>query len=375
MPLPKPREGESLGFHVYPSVSDEGTLGDPETIIWSSIRHLCSRGVAEAWAARLHGITRKREQATVARSLKLYIQQAHEFYEAARAAKANTAPLIYYYSFLNLAKALCELRQPRFHERPECYRHGLSWKPNPRQIADPATEKVSITTRGVWHVLWESLTLSRCPAANPTTLAIKDLFSYCPEVAVEFQRAFGSSIRLVDLESPDVLYDRATSDAWLRFSVGRFGLKHFRLSAPALTSQIRTARSGYVEVKSANREIRTFQSAIAKRLGRRESALEGIRVDILGLNVFTHLGRERKLEYHLPVEDRLPFRMPQLMVSYTILFWLGSLVRYDPHSVNALMDSQYWMLVDGFMSQSRLWLLELFEWAFYRAETTLWTTR
>ncbi len=30
------------------------------------------------------------------------------------------------------------------------------------------------------------------------------------------------------------------------------------------------------------------------------------------------------------------------------------------------------MLIDGFMSQSRLWLFELFEWALYQAETTLW---
>ncbi|MGA7399820.1 MAG: YaaC family protein, partial [Candidatus Sulfotelmatobacter sp.] len=87
------------------------------------------------------------------------------------------------------------------------------------------------------------------------------------------------------------------------------------------------------------------------------------------------LGYEKKLRYCLPIQARLPVAMPQLMVNYTILFWLGSLVRYDPHSLSALMDSQYWMLIDGFMSQSRLWLLELFEWAFYKAETTLWNVR
>ena len=41
------------------------------------------------------------------------------------------------------------------------------------------------------------------------------------------------------------------------------------------------------------------------------------------------------------------------MVYYTILFWLGSLVRYDPDSAAELMDSPYWILLDGFMSQSR----------------------
>lgn len=59
------------------------------------------------------------------------------------------------------------------------------------------------------------------------------------------------------------------------------------------------------------------------------------------------------------------------MVLDTLIFWLGSLVRYDPHSVADLQDSEYWMLIDGFMNQSRIWLLELFEWEFYKTETTL----
>jgi hypothetical protein len=375
MPLPVPREGVSLGFHVYPGVSDEGTLGNPETIIWSSVRQLCSRSVAEWVAAAKHRISRKEEREAIARNLKLYIQHASEFYEAAQGAKPNTAPLIYYYCFLNLAKALCELRHPQFHERPECYQHGVSWKPNPQKLVEPSTESVSITRRGVWHALWEFLTLSSCTAPNPTRLAIKDLFSYCPEISIEFDRTFGGITGLIAVEDPDVLSSKSPLEAWLRFSIPRVEFRAHGLSAPKMISQLRTARSGYVEVRSTKSELRTFQSATAKRLGSKESALSGLGADILGLNVFTHLGRNSKLGYYFPIQARLPLRMPQLMVSYTILFWLGSLVRYDPHSVSALIDSEYWMLVDGFMSQSRVWLLELFEWAFYQAETTLWIVR
>jgi hypothetical protein len=142
-----------------------------------------------------------------------------------------------------------------------------------------------------------------------------------------------------------------------------------------MLSQIRTPRSGYREVRSGDRGLRTFESATARKLGRNENPLEGLIADIRGLNVFSHLGRAQRLQYFLPLQAKLAVRMPQLMVSYTILFWLGSLVRYDPHSVNALVDSKYWMTIDGFMSQSRTWLLELFEWAFYQAETTLWMSR
>jgi hypothetical protein len=62
------------------------------------------------------------------------------------------------------------------------------------------------------------------------------------------------------------------------------------------------------------------------------------------------------------------------MVLYTLLFWLGSLVRYDPHSV-ARLQEEHWMLIDGFMNQSRLWLLDLFEWELYQCETTLYSVR
>lgn len=375
MALAAPREGESLDFHVYPTVMDEGTLGDPEAIIWSSIRHLCSRGVAEDVAAPAHGITRQRDRRAVGRNLKLYIQQASEFYEAAHAAKANTAPLIYYYSFLNLAKALSELHHPRFHERSECYKHGISWRPDPQNLADPSKDTVTLTTKGVWQALWESLMQRPCSAANPTKLRIKDLFSFCPEISVESAQTLGTQLKLLDMEAPKVVYDTKSSESWLRFSVYRFDLRLLSVSAPRLVAQISTARSTYIEVKSVDRQHRTFQSSIAKAVGRGETALGALQKDLLGLNVFTHMGRASKLQYFLPVQTRLPLHVPQLLVSYTILFWLGSLVRYDPHSVSALMDSGHWMLIDGFMSQSRLWLLELFEWAFYKAETTLWLSR
>jgi hypothetical protein len=375
MPLAEPRNGTSVGFHIYNRVMDEGTLGDPEAIIWSSIRHLCSREVAEDIAAFTHGVRKKRDRQAIGRNLKLYVQQASAFYEVARSAKPNTAPLIYYYSFLNLAKALCELRHPQFHERPECYKHGVSWTPDRRKYADPTKETVSITTRGIWHSLWEALMARPCPAVNPTKLRVKAMFSYCPEISVESTQTLQTSLDLISIEKPDVLYDEKASEAWTRFSVYRFDLKRLRVSVPNLKAQIRTPRSGYIEVKSIDRSVRTLQSATPKVLSGRDQPLEEIMPDIAAINTFAYLGRERQLEYFIPVQIRLPFPLPQLVVNYTILFWLGSLVRYDPHSVNALMDSRYWMLIDGFMSQSRLWLLELFEWALYKAETTLWISR
>ena len=88
------------------------------------------------------------------------------------------------------------------------------------------------------------------------------------------------------------------------------------------------------------------------------------------MNIFSHLCFER-INYSISDQRKLPLQFPQLIVLYTLIFWLGSLVRYDPHSVYDLQESKYWLIISGFMNQSRIWLLELFEWELHRTETTL----
>jgi hypothetical protein len=377
MPLPAPRQGESLGFHCQPTASDSGTLANPETIIWSSIRQLYSSAMAELVAKDTHNIVSTGDRRAAARNVALYVRQASEFYEAAQMAKPNTAPLIYYYSFLNLAKAICEFHIPQFHRTPECYRHGISWRPNPKDVSHPLKDQVNLTTRGVWHVLWESLSKRQCSAHNPTRLRIKDLFCYCPEISIEVDKTLlGPSRRWLELDEPDCLVDLKAKEAWLAISIHRATLRYQNLTVPKLLAQIGSARSGYTEVKSANDEHRRFQSAIPVKftMRTRGSVWDLLEPDYLALNLFSYLDKG-SLVYSIPLQTRLPLRIPQIVNSYTILFWLGSLVRYDPHSVMYLMDSGYWTLIDGFMSQSRIWLLEQFEWALYRHETTLVLTR
>ena len=121
--------------------------------------------------------------------------------------------------------------------------------------------------------------------------------------------------------------------------------------------------------------MRTFESERPRKIGRGGTVFSALQTDILDLNFFAHFGDAKDLEYSAALQTSLPLRVPQMVVSYTLLFWLGSLVRYDPHSVYELMDSPYWVLIDGFMTQSRVWLLELFQWALYQKEITLHTAR
>jgi hypothetical protein len=201
------------------------------------------------------------------------------------------------------------------------------------------------------------------------------LFSYCPEISAEYGNIFGSLIPSVDLKNLEAFYDKKRGETWLRFCAGRETLRNRGLSAPKFIAQIKTARSGFVEVRSDAKELRTFESEKPRKIRRGGTAFTALQGDILDLNLFAQFGDTQDLQYSTALQTSLPLRMPQMVVSYTLLFWLGSLVRYDPHSVYELMDSAYWVLIDGFMTQSRVWLLELFQWALYRKEITLHTAR
>jgi hypothetical protein len=351
-------------------------MGDPETIVWSSIRHLCSHAAA-AYTARAHGHTHKRVRETIARNVKLYIGQAHEFYEAAKDAKANTAPLLYYYAFLNLAKALCEFKKPRLHERNECYSHGISWRPNPKRLVRFRTEHLTLRQNGMWQALWAALMTVACPIPQNTRLHVQTLFSYCPDIGAEYGRSCGyGRLDLITLESPNIIYDNQGHEAWLTFSIRRWQLRAAKIFAPTLLRQISATGNAYTEVLSDKpNELRRFQSSAVKSVPDVRDVHNALANEVRAFSLVSHLGRPEGLLYLVPVQRAVPHPIPQILVSYSILFWLGSLVRYDPHSVEYLMDSQYWVLVDGFMSQCRPWLLEQFGWALYNEEMTLTAVR
>jgi hypothetical protein len=127
----------------------------------------------------------------------------------------------------------------------------------------------------------------------------------------------------------------------------------------------------YRQVRSKRKDSFTFEMATPNPIsGRRDQdPAEVLHPEIRAMRVFTF--QDQRLRYALPISTKLPVALSQIVVLYTVMFWLGSLVRYDLASVSRLQDSRYWVLIDGFMNQSRLWLLELFEWEIYRKETDL----
>jgi hypothetical protein len=77
---------------------------------------------ADPWAFLEHLAVTKLAKNEEARAL-AYIQQGHEFFEAAQNPRLNSRPLLYYYAFLNLVKAALLIKGRLL---PPAAKHGIS---------------------------------------------------------------------------------------------------------------------------------------------------------------------------------------------------------------------------------------------------------
>src|SRR3990172_6398381 len=84
-------------------------------------------------------------------AFRAFVRQGKAFYEAASHLQYRAAPLMYYYAFLNLAKAYITIREPGF-VRGRVH-HGLEQTPQKKTLA---RETIRVPLKpGVFHKLYE----------------------------------------------------------------------------------------------------------------------------------------------------------------------------------------------------------------------------
>src|SRR5438105_2593131 len=159
---------EQIGLETSSDVVDE---------IWAAICYFADVPDAGKELLKSRGIAPDRLEDAYT-SLQSFLRQGRAFFAAARGASGRSSPLIYYYSFLNLVKALICLKWPdRVRERIP---HGLS-----HQLKDGALEiqTISVTDQGVFHLLYELLLDEKVPSG--LMFDVFSLLTYCGDIATE----------------------------------------------------------------------------------------------------------------------------------------------------------------------------------------------
>jgi YaaC-like Protein len=113
------------------------------------------------------------------------MRQARTFFEAAEALHHRASPLNYYYSFMNLAKAFCFLRNPTFLSAN--LTHGLT----PRSVEGRLRKQYVVAkANGVFPSFYRHLTGTHVP--TNAKIRIADLLGYSSDVQYEYiQFKFG----------------------------------------------------------------------------------------------------------------------------------------------------------------------------------------
>lgn len=262
-------------------------------------------------------------------------EQAKYFYKAAEAAPMKSQPLLFYYSFLNLAKVYLCITQGTSSD--DVYMHGIDTLVNRRTTIQ--TAKVVVKTLGGSGRISVAYSLmsafgDRLPFLSPSDFQIKDCLASCIGIHRTYCETYDESESFARLLEPECI----KSGVNLVF-----------------TSPIKSCNSDMAN------SLRAMGHDVALEAGeylyRKKIIMPGYNIrkqdwiDLAcalaadGLRSYTD-GNEYRM--YIPNKQKVPISSPSVI--YNVMFFLGSVTRYHPYFFDSLMDEKEQWLISEFLS-------------------------
>jgi hypothetical protein len=310
----------------------------------------------------MRGAVNTRVKAADKPEARAFLEQAQDFYETA-SGRVAAHPLLYYYAFLNLGKAL--LRARGYRGSLDHALHGLR---EARAAGAVQPEDVSIVVSdprpGRTDVFAELLVTLGFPRPAPgDSYRIAELM---PQVAVGhrlWRDATGGTERIVTIDNVEFRQDTAAKEIWLRLYLDRSNLDRHGIGQGALIDEGGLAGEfRIVESDDIPHEMLCLEQETPAEYNHRATdnvmELVGIARRILWRIVSAVPGSAYR-RYYLCLTPPGDARVPQLASLWLLLFYLGSIVRYRPHLFDEVTHGPYGAFVDEFVASQPHQLLYL----------------
>jgi hypothetical protein len=290
-----------------------------------------------------------------------FLQQARSFFDAADDRTVAATPLILYYSFLNLAKAL--ILAAGHTNSLDRAMHGLMDDPGGagQEITGASVAvKTSGTDPSIFPLYAQALGVPS-PAHN-ATYPVTELMAQVV-VGHRLWREVGKKERFVTVDDLRFYHDPPTGsgNVWVRFYVRRGDLSRFGIAQKRLLSEGDLAGT-FDWVKSDDDDVLCLEQLTS--IGYNHRAADVIK-DVVGA-VRQYLWRSatsmppyRHYYFHLSPPARRQERLPQLLSLYMLFFYFGSVTRYRPHVFDEILKSDYGPFVREFIASQPDQLLYL----------------
>lgn len=272
-----------------------------------------------------------------------FIEQAEDFYRAAaNAPRAGSQPLLYYYSFLNLAKAFLVVKTNVSLSR--CF-HGLKEPPdNIRKRLTITSQQVRVDGHGGGRVkVYRELTKQigfRAPSSVKDTKLV-DLLEQTVAIHPTVCHTLNKKKRFFALRT--IEFRTANKEVWIRLNVDKNELAIDK-DAPGL---IRNQMLSFEEVESDDRETRCYESEAMKyRVSPREilpKLVESTKKDVWSVL------RPGGYRYYISTIEKNA-RLAQVSSAYQVMFYFGSIARYRPDDFIKFIEGKHGWLVTEFIN-------------------------
>jgi hypothetical protein len=286
-----------------------------------------------------------------------FLEQAQDFYEAA-ADRMAANPLLYYYAFVNLGKAL--LRTRGFPGSLDQAMHGLSERRTGvgKELANSIVI-VQDSRNDVVNIYPELV--ERLGFPRPTHGDTYEVPLLMPQVVVGhrlWKEAARRTERFLSLSEIEIVDDRAAKELWLRLYLPRGDLRRYGITHKQLLEESAIAvlfREVDVQPTGRGSGLVCFEQKTATPYtGRPTDVVQGVVDDTRGYlwRIVSSRPTDGYRRYYLSLTPpgELSSRMPQLASLWALFFYFGSVVRYRPQMFDAMSGGTFGAVVTEFVS-------------------------
>lgn len=326
-----------LEFSFYPMTRTNRRWGVHSTLY-----------AADPWAV-IAGSVNESLRAANEKAAASFVRQAREYFTAAeRASSIETRPLLYYYSFLNLAKAIA-MAKGRTGMVGKV-RHGIAniggsgHTPTTAKLQIGSSDKKPHGTKSAIDELhWA---LEGCAVATGD-YSVSEIIAQSVVAHRMWREAFPQPRveRFIPVHTIQFMHDSSANHIWLDVFLERAAL---RARNHGLTKTLRESGldSNFHGVKSLDPEIDAAFHVLEQRTpmtysGRPSDVVVDAVNGIKPLLWQTITATPPYRRYYMYLSPALERRMPQWLSIYSALFWLGSLTRYQPVELFDALDGEY----------------------------------
>jgi len=313
---------------------------------------------ADPWAFLEHFVFDRFDKRTATRA-SAFIDQAFDFYQAAQNPLIASKPLLYYYSFLNLAKMALLTAGIQFPQSPI---HGVREPAaNSRERSRFEGHKLQLEQPSARNILPEFarwLGSSGAVAVGPKrkTVRVIDILAQVPSVHRTFAQVREVDEILLPIKSIEAM--REDGRIWGRIAVEK---KHWEpgRKARAAVGRVRfrnlfTRKQRVVNSADQKNDDVWFETEPINMSGRRTPTVvnelaRGIwRPNFGGLPLSVIL-TDKGYRYYL-VNIAAPSYWHPLAATLAVMFYLGSITRYRPYAFDSALAGGYSWVVWEFVT-------------------------